>query len=181
MKKSLLTDIDKINENINEAERLLKESMSFCEDDMSNDIDMEEEPVDEEPMDDDSFMGNEGEMGAGDDMPVNHKSVDSYIDHIRKYSLNGLSALCDTPDSEEYQMLKKIFQMCDKKPEKKDGINESHRIFGVTKDNKRVIFEAYINNTKNIKKVKYDLVNESKTRGFNPSNIRLVSENKIIR
>jgi hypothetical protein len=77
-------------------------------------------------------------------------------------------------------MLKKIFQMCDKKPEKKDNISESHRLFGVLKENKKVIFEANIDNTKDFTKLKRILTSEAKSKGLNPSDIRLVSENKII-
>jgi hypothetical protein len=171
MRKPLTNDIDIINENINEIEKIFKESMNFCEDDdidmegedMGYDEGMEEEPMEEEPT------------------APNGKSIDSYIDNIRKYSLNGLSALCDNPECEEYQMLKKIFQMCDKKPEKKDGMNESYRIFGVNKDNNKILFEAFINNKKGMGVLKNQLVTESLHRGIKPSDIRLVSENKIIK
>lgn len=176
MRKPLTNDIDIINENINEIEKILKESMNFCED---NDIDiededmgynegMEEEPMEEKPMEEEPTIPN-------------GKSIESYIDNIRKYSLNGLSALCDNPECEEYQMLKKIFQMCDKKPEKKDGMNESYRIFGVNKDNNNILFEAFINNKKGMGVLKKQLTTESLRRGINPSGIRLVSENKIIK
>jgi hypothetical protein len=108
-------------------------------------------------------------------------TIDSYVDHIRKYALNGLSALCDNPESEEYQMLKKIFQMCDKKPEKKEGMNESRRLFGILKENKKVLFETTIEDPKNFKNLQKAIVEQAKQRGYNPSELRLVSENKIIR
>jgi hypothetical protein len=176
MNKRVLTkDIKKINEEISEIENLLKEAVCFHEED---EVGMDEPEMDEMEMD-------EPEMG--DDIDINEPtpvkggaSIDSYIDHIRKYSLNGLSALCDNPESEEYQMLKKIFQMCDKKPEKKEGMNESHRIFGVLKGSNKVLFETYIKDSKELKNKKKAIVNESKKRGINPSNIRLISENKII-
>ena len=41
MKKSFVTDINEINKNIQEAEKMLKESMSFCEDDSAEELDME--------------------------------------------------------------------------------------------------------------------------------------------
>ena len=41
MKKTFTTDINEINLNIQEAERLLKESMSFCEDDSAEELDMD--------------------------------------------------------------------------------------------------------------------------------------------
>ena len=103
MKKSFIKDINEINQTIKEAENLLKESMNFYEDDS-----VETEEFNEEPIEDEIEIDNTEEIA-----PVETESVESYIDHIRKYSLNGLSALCENPDSEEYQMLKKIFQMCD--------------------------------------------------------------------
>ena len=175
MKKSFITDINEINKNINEAEKILKEAMNFCEDDS-----METSDFDDENSDSDFNM--EVEDDFKETLPSkNNNTIESYIDHIRKYSLNGLSALCETPESEEYQMLKKIFQMCDKKPERKDGLNESHRLFGVLKENKKVLFETYINDTKNFNNLKNTLITEAISKGFNPSDIRLISENKIIR
>lgn len=171
MNKSFITDINEINANIIEAENLLKESMNFYEDESDVEPDFDEQSVEDDI-----------EQELNTEVPTeNQEAIDSYVDHIRKYSLNGLSALCDNPESEEYQMLKKIFQMCDKKPEKKDGINESRRLFGVLKENKQVIFETFIENTKDFNKLKNVLVSETKAKGINPSNVRLVSENKIIR
>ena len=177
MNKRVLTkDIKKINEEISEIENLLKEAVCFHED---NEADMEEPDMEEPEISDNLEYKDE----IGVDEPTLTKggaSIESYIDHIRKYSLNGLSALCDNPESEEYQMLKKIFQMCDKKPEKKEGITESHRIFGLKKDTNEVLFETYIKNNEDLKNKKKSIIVESIRRGLNPSNIRIVSENKII-
>ena len=171
MKKSFITDINEINNNIKEAEKMLKESMGFYEDESIEDTEIDEEPTE-----------HEIEPEMDDVVPVtNNAAVDSYIDHIRKYTLNGLAALCDNPESEEYQMLKKIFQMCDKKAEKKDAMTESHRLFGVMKESKKVIFETFVENKNDFKNLKTSLVREAISRGLNPANIRLVSENKIIR
>lgn len=171
MKKSFITDINEINNNIKEAEKMLKESMGFYEDESIEDAEIDEEPTE-----------HEIEPEMDDVVPVtNNAAVDSYIDHIRKYTLNGLAALCDNPESEEYQMLKKIFQMCDKKAEKKDAMTESHRLFGVMKESKKVIFETFVENKNDFKSLKTSLVREAISRGLNPANIRLVSENKIIR
>ena len=171
MKRTFISDIDAINATIYEAERMLKEAMNFCEDDDMG-MEMPEPGMEEE-------MPVEDEMGEV--RPEMEEKVDSYVDHIRKYALNGLSALCENPESEEYQMLKKIFQMCDKKPEKKEGMMESRRIFGVLKENKQVIFEAQIENPKEFNNFKKVMVENAKKNGVDPSKIRLVSENKIIR
>lgn len=168
MRKKIKNNIDVINENIEEVEKLLKESMNFYEDESDEMYDMENEDIEDDI--------NDEEIPSTD-----NSSIESYIDHIRKYSLNGLSALCENPDSEEYQMLKKIFQMCDKKPEKKENMNESHRIFGVLKENKKVIFETKIKDNKDFNELKSTLISETIKKGFNPADVRLVSENKIIR
>ena len=173
MDNKFKNNMKEINENIRQAEILLKEAMNFCEDD---DMDMMAPETEEE------IGGMEGEMPQEEMVPQEAEAqIDSYVDHIRKYSLNGLSALCDNPESEEYQMLKKIFQMCDKKPEKKDGMTESRRLFGIMKENKEVVFEVNVENPKEFKNLQRSMVNEAIMNGYNPSDIRLVSENKIIR
>lgn len=170
MKKSFTTDINEINKNIKEAEKLLKESMGFYEEDSMDDVELTE-PVEDE---------NSSDLEEPAPV-VSNSSIDSYIDHIRKYTLNGLAALCDNPESEEYQMLKKIFTMCDKKTEKKENMTESHRLFGILKENKRVIFETSVTNIKDYENMKSHLVKEAIKKGYNPSDIQLVSESKIIR
>jgi transcriptional regulator of heat shock response len=172
MKKSFF---NKINTEIKEIESLLKESVNFCEDESMDSIESTE--YDDEVSDDMEY--DESEL---DNTTLKtDKNIDSYIDNIRKYSLNGLSALCNNPESEQYQKLKKIFQMCDKKPEKRDNMMESHRIFGVLKGNNEVLFEMDVKNKENFNELKKDIIKESIKRGYNPSNIRLVSENKIIK
>jgi F0F1-type ATP synthase gamma subunit len=173
MEKSFNTDINEINNNIKEAEKLLKESMGFYEDESIDDVEVSEDPAK-------SKISTEPEMTDIAPM-VKDNSVDSYIDYIRKYTLNGLTALCDNPESEEYQILKKIFQLCDKKTERKDNISESHRLFGIMKESKKVVFETFIENKNEFKNLKESLIKEAISRGINPSEIRLVSENKIIR
>ena len=43
------------------------------------------------------------------------------LDQIRELALKGLTELSKEPDSEQYQSLKKIFLMLDKKPNKSEG------------------------------------------------------------
>ena len=75
--------------------------------------------------DDDEMMGNE-------ETPINepeHKENDSemdvmeFVDDIRKKSLRGMAQLADNPDDERYQLLKKIWQICDKKPEQQTAFS----------------------------------------------------------
>lgn len=53
------------------------------------------------------------------DMSPRHEDMDvmAFVDDIRKKSLKGMAQLADNPDDERYQLLKKIWQICDKKPE----------------------------------------------------------------
>lgn len=170
MKKTFKFNMDKINENIMEVEKLLKESMNFCDEEI-NELDNEE-----------SDYENDYEESYGEESMIPEtEKIDSYVNQIRKFALNGLSNLSDNPESEEYQMLKKIFQMCDKKPEKKENVNESHRLFGVLKENNNILFETIVENVKNFNNLKETLINETIKRGYKPSEIRLISENKIIK
>ena len=167
MKKNFKNNLNEINENIREAELLLKETMSFYEDETSDD-DI-----------DDTFDYNAEVDNIEPTENINQPTETNFISNIRKQCLNGLSALCDYPENEEYQILKKIFQMCDKKAEKKDNITE-HRLFGILKDNKEVLFETTVTNVKEFENLKQALIKESIERGYKPSQIKLVSENKII-
>jgi hypothetical protein len=38
------------------------------------------------------------------------------VDTIRKMALKGMGELAENPESEEYQILKKVWQFCEKKP-----------------------------------------------------------------
>jgi hypothetical protein len=76
-----------------------------------------------------SFEGTDDELGGGygDEMPEEEpaeepkgeESMDimAFVDDIRKKSLKGMASLAETPEDERYQLLKKIWQICDKKPE----------------------------------------------------------------
>jgi len=44
-------------------------------------------------------------------------NIEQFVDDIRKKSLRGMAQLAETPEDERYQLLKKIWQICDKKPE----------------------------------------------------------------
>lgn len=79
--------------------------------------------------DDDEMMGDE-------EMPINepeHKENDSemdvmeFVDDIRKKSLRGMAQLADNPDDERYQLLKKIWQICDKKPEQQTAFSNPNQ------------------------------------------------------
>ena len=100
---------DKINENIKQLKEIsskmpktINEAIDFNEDSneelLLGDDEMTYEPQQKEPQD-------------------NGMDVEAFIDSIRKQSLKGMAQLSDNPDDEQYQLLKKIWQICDKKPE----------------------------------------------------------------
>lgn len=49
--------------------------------------------------------------------------VMAFVDDIRKKSLKGMAQLAENPDDERYQLLKKIWQICDKKPEQQTAFS----------------------------------------------------------
>lgn len=69
--------------------------------------------------------GNEGEdieKNEGDSL-----NVEEFVDDIRKKSLRGMAQLAENPDDERYQLLKKIWQICDKKPEQQTAFNNPNQ------------------------------------------------------
>ena len=110
MKKS------ELKENINEIKRLsskypktINEALNFNQ--LENEAgdegfeEMPEEPMDDEPKEEDGM------------------DIMAFVDDIRKKSLKGMASLADNPDDERYQLLKKIWQICDKKPEQQTAFN----------------------------------------------------------
>ena len=77
--------------------------------------------------------GAEGEAPVADapvsgDMPEDKGegdalNVEQFVDDIRKKSLRGMAQLAENPDDERYQLLKKIWQICDKKPEQQTAFS----------------------------------------------------------
>lgn len=70
--------------------------------------------------DDEELMNGDDEMMDEPEKPEKSESqmdVMEFVDDIRKKSLRGMAQLADNPDDERYQLLKKIWQICDKKPE----------------------------------------------------------------
>lgn len=77
------------------------------------------------------YEGDDELMDAGPiDEPETHDEpeesgmdVMQFVDDIRKKSLRGMAQLADNPDDERYQLLKKIWQICDKKPEQQTAFS----------------------------------------------------------
>ena len=73
------------------------------------------------------------DMGAAADMGEEKEGEDSlnveqFVDDIRKKSLRGMAQLAENPDDERYQLLKKIWQICDKKPEQQTAFSNPNQV-----------------------------------------------------
>ena len=104
MKKTVKDSINEMKNIVEKMPKTINESLSFEGDGEElgayGDENMEEAPV-EEPEE-------KGEESM---------DIMAFVDDIRKKSLKGMASLAETPDDERYQLLKKIWQICDKKPE----------------------------------------------------------------
>jgi hypothetical protein len=101
-KRSYKTEINEISAILRKSPTL-KEALSFDEDfdDMSYD--------DEMPMDD--------EMGGGMGEPMPHQcnaEGEELVNTIRKMALEGMSKLADCTEDPCYDVLKRVWQTCDK-------------------------------------------------------------------
>lgn len=104
MKKTVKKNISEMKNLVKSMPKTINEIINFeGNDDMADydeeiggEVEPEEEPVSED----------EGKM-----------DVAAFVDDIRKKSLKGMASLAENPEDERYQLLKKIWQICDKKPE----------------------------------------------------------------
>ena len=86
------------------------------------------EAINFEGNDDMEMMHDEPAPEVGNEKPLEHHGdsgmdVMAFVDDIRKKSLKGMAQLADNPDDERYQLLKKIWQICDKKPEQQTAFS----------------------------------------------------------
>jgi hypothetical protein len=110
MKKTVKKNISEMKTLVKNMPKTIDESLHFEGDDEMLDGYEDEEMPEEEPVDD-----SKSEDGGMDIM--------AFVDDIRKKSLKGMASLADNPDDERYQLLKKIWQICDKKPEQQTAFN----------------------------------------------------------
>lgn len=84
-------------------------------------INFREQPYEE----DDELMGDDMVDNPEPQEEPEDKGMDvmQFVDDIRKKSLRGMAQLADNPDDERYQLLKKIWQICDKKPEQQTAFS----------------------------------------------------------
>lgn len=116
MKKNTIKNNIKHLETISSRmPKTINEAINFNEDD---DMDMmDDELMGDEPMSDEPMEEPQADTGM---------DVMAFVDDIRKKSLKGMAQLADNPDDERYQLLKKIWQICDKKPEQQTAFG-SHQ------------------------------------------------------
>ena len=96
----LIKKISKLNENISFDDDLMEdddESFEEYESDINNELPNEEMPKDKE------------------EMQCQNNNCDDLVNKIRKMALSGMSDLAEDTNNPNYEVLKKIWQFCDKK------------------------------------------------------------------
>ena len=105
MKRENIKNINEIKKLSSRFPKTLNEALNFNNVSEEDEIEYEDEM--EEPE-----MG-EPEMSE----PNASEKARQLIDNIRKMSLRAMAELADTPEDENYIMLKKVWSMTDRKPE----------------------------------------------------------------
>ena len=110
MKKTVKKNITEMQNLVKTMPKTINESLNFegADDELEG---YEEELPEEEPEEPIDEPKEEG------------MDIMAFVDDIRKKSLKGMASLADNPDDERYQLLKKIWQICDKKPEQQTAFN----------------------------------------------------------
>ena len=104
MKKTVKKNINEMRDLVKSMPKSINESLDFSGE---GDMYEEEETPEEEP------VGIEDEP----DQATASEHAAQLIDDIRKKALRAMADLADTPEDENYIMLKKVWQMTDRKPE----------------------------------------------------------------
>jgi hypothetical protein len=108
-KNTMKRNISAINKISKKMPKTINEAIDFNEEPYSNEnllIDDEEDMETPE-------VGGEEQGGN----PNASEKARQLIDDIRKMSLRAMAELADTPEDENYIMLKKVWSMTDRKPE----------------------------------------------------------------
>lgn len=111
-----------MNRNINELRKInrlikkiskLNENISFDDDLMEDDDDSFEEYETQNDMNHD--IPNEEIPKDDNEIQCQNNNCDDLVNKIRKMALSGMSELAEDTDNPNYEILKKIWQFCDKK------------------------------------------------------------------
>lgn len=109
-----------VKKNITEMQNLVKNMPKTINEMINFEGENDELEYDDEMTDTDEVLGK----NAGDEQKEEGgMDVMAFVDDIRKKSLKGMASLADNPDDERYQLLKKIWQICDKKPDQQTAFN----------------------------------------------------------
>lgn len=106
MKKTVKKNITEMTSLVNTMPKTINEALEF---EGNDELGYEDEMPEEEPVEEPAEDGG--------------MDVMAFVDDIRKKSLKGMASLAENPDDERYQLLKKIWQICDKKPEQQTAFN----------------------------------------------------------
>ena len=110
MKKTVKKNIAEMKNLVKNMPKTINEIISFEGDDAALDGYDDEEMPEEGPLD-------EPEVEEEPDQITASEHAAQLIDDIRKKALRAMADLADTPEDENYIMLKKVWQMTDRKPE----------------------------------------------------------------
>lgn len=70
------------------------------------------------------LLYDDSEMDMEEEAPIREEpagmDVAAFLDDIRKKALKGMAELAEYPESPEYQQLKKVWSLVDKKPEQQN-------------------------------------------------------------
>ena len=108
MKKTVKKNITEMQNLVKNMPKTINEVISFngvAEDEYEDEAMPEEGPLDEPEVEEEPDQITASEHAA------------QLIDDIRKKVLRAMADLADTPEDENYIMLKKVWQMTDRKPE----------------------------------------------------------------
>jgi hypothetical protein len=112
MKKNIKNTINEMKKMATSLSKTINEGLTF----EGDDIEFDEPEV------------NEPEQGAMEQQVAPQEesglNVEAFVDDIRKKALKGMAQLAENPEDPRYQILKKIWQICDKKPEDQQNQNK---------------------------------------------------------
>lgn len=123
MKKTVKKNIAEMKNLVKNMPKTINEIISFEGDDAALEGYDNEEMPEEGPLD-------EPEAEEEPDQITASEHAAQLIDDIRKKALRAMADLADTPEDENYIMLKKVWQMTDRKPEQQQQQNGQAQALG---------------------------------------------------
>ena len=110
MKKTVKNSINEMKTIVNRMPKTINEMLSFEDNDGM-------QAYDEEMPEDNAELGQADAPEEEPSFSDASAHAAQLIDDIRKKALRAMADLADTPEDENYIMLKKVWQMTDRKPE----------------------------------------------------------------